>query len=87
MTNSTKRWLQAAWLVLIATLVALHFVHLRADFPNHSPWMDDWAKYTDEGWYGNAAVRAEPRGELPDGRTGAGISGLPPEGVRRWQRL
>src|ERR1700760_4257530 len=34
----------------------LHFVHLTADFPNHSPWMD-WSKYTDEGWYGDAAIR------------------------------
>ena len=40
----------------IAGLLALHFVHLRADFPNFSPWMD-YAKYTDEGWYGNAAIR------------------------------
>lgn len=37
-------------------LYALHFVHLRADFPNYSPW-PDWAKYTDEGWYGSAAIR------------------------------
>ena len=36
----------------------LHALHLRADFPNHSPWVFDWAKYTDEGWYGNAAIRA-----------------------------
>lgn len=45
--------------VLLATaaaLYALHFVHLRADFPNHSAW-SDWAKYTDEGWYGLAAIR------------------------------
>ena len=34
----------------------MHFIHLRADFPNHSSWID-WAKYTDEGWYGSAAVR------------------------------
>lgn len=34
----------------------LHFLHLLADFPNHSTWMD-WAKYTDEGWYGDAAIR------------------------------
>ena len=53
-----KRWLYAAWLVAIAVLAALHGLHLRADFPNHSPWMFDWAKYTDEGWYGNAAIRA-----------------------------
>ena len=36
----------------------LHALNLRADFPNHSPWMFDWAKYTDEGWYGNAAIRS-----------------------------
>ncbi len=36
-------------------LFAAHFLHLDADFPNFSPWMD-YAKYTDEGWYGNAAV-------------------------------
>ena len=35
---------------------ALHFLHLTADFPNNAPWMD-WAKYTDEGWYGDAAIR------------------------------
>lgn len=37
-------------------LYALHFPHILADFPNHSPWMD-YAKYTDEGWYANAATR------------------------------
>jgi 4-amino-4-deoxy-L-arabinose transferase-like glycosyltransferase len=44
------------WWAAIAALFALHFVHLRADFPNFSPWMD-YAKYTDEGWYANAAIR------------------------------
>lgn len=39
-----------------AVFFGLHFVHLTADFPNHSPWMD-WSKYTDEGWYGDAAIR------------------------------
>src|ERR1700758_4285875 len=43
------------WLAGIAVLFALHAVHLRADFPNNSPWMD-YSKYTDEGWYGKAAV-------------------------------
>lgn len=57
MTFAGKRWVYAAWLLLIAAFAAMHFVHLRADFPNHSPWMDDFAKYTDEGWYSNAAVR------------------------------
>jgi 4-amino-4-deoxy-L-arabinose transferase-like glycosyltransferase len=42
----------------IAGFAALHAVHLRADFPNGSPWLFDWAKYTDEGWYGAAAIRA-----------------------------
>ena len=43
-------------LLLAAVFFGLYFVHLKADFPNHSPWMD-WAKYTDEGWYGDAAIR------------------------------
>ena len=58
MTNSSKRWLYAVWLVFIGSFAVLHALHLRADFPNHSPWYMDWAKYTDEGWYGNAAIRA-----------------------------
>jgi hypothetical protein len=41
--------------------LTLHALHLSADFPNHSPWMD-WAKYTDEGWYGDAAIRHFQRG-------------------------
>jgi hypothetical protein len=43
-------------LAVAAVFFALHFFHLTADFPNNSPWMD-WAKYTDEGWYGDAAIR------------------------------
>ncbi|HEY4008605.1 MAG TPA: hypothetical protein VGM11_00520 [Acidobacteriaceae bacterium] len=43
-------------LAVAAVFFSLHFVHLTADFPNNSPWMD-WAKYTDEGWYGDAAIR------------------------------
>src|SRR5271165_6914362 len=54
----SKRWWYAAWLALIGVFALLHGLHLRADFPNHSPWLVDWAKYTDEGWYGNAAIRA-----------------------------
>jgi 4-amino-4-deoxy-L-arabinose transferase-like glycosyltransferase len=50
------RVVEAALLLVAAIFFALHFVHLKADFPNHSPW-DDWSKYTDEGWYGNAAIR------------------------------
>jgi hypothetical protein len=52
-----------AVLLLVATIfLALHALHLSADFPNHSPWMD-WAKYTDEGWYGDAAIRHFQRGQ------------------------
>ncbi len=58
MSNSSRRWLYAIWLLLIAVFAIVHALNLRADFPNHSPWYMDWAKYTDEGWYGNAAVRA-----------------------------
>ena len=43
------------WIVALTVLAALHAVHLRADFPNYSPWMD-YSKYTDEGWYGKAAI-------------------------------
>jgi len=50
------RLVQVALLAVAAVFYALHFVHLKADFPNHSPW-PDWAKYTDEGWYGSAAIR------------------------------
>jgi hypothetical protein len=60
--GAAQRWLRRAgvalWLAGIAGFAALHAMHLRADFPNHSPWIFDWAKYTDEGWYGDAAVRA-----------------------------
>jgi len=56
--NRLKRWLFAGWLAVICVFALLHALHLGADFPNHTPWYSDWAKYTDEGWYGNAAVRA-----------------------------
>lgn len=54
----SKRWSYAVWLSFIFGFAFLHALHLRADFPNHSPWYMDWAKYTDEGWFGNAAIRA-----------------------------
>jgi 4-amino-4-deoxy-L-arabinose transferase-like glycosyltransferase len=52
---------EAILLFVAAIFLALHALHLNADFPNHSPWMD-WAKYTDEGWYGDAAIRYFQRG-------------------------
>jgi hypothetical protein len=48
--------IHATLLLIAAVFFALHFLHLNADFPNKSPWMD-WSKYTDEGWYGDAAIR------------------------------
>lgn len=53
-----RRWAYAVWLIVIGGFAVLHALHLSADFPNNTPWIFDWAKYTDEGWYGNAAVRA-----------------------------
>jgi hypothetical protein len=55
------RTLEAALLLVSAIFLILHAFHLSADFPNHSPWMD-WAKYTDEGWYGDGAIRHFQRG-------------------------
>lgn len=59
--NFTIGLVELVLLTVAAVFVALHCLHLRADFPNHSPWMD-WAKYTDEGWYGDAAIRHFQRG-------------------------
>lgn len=56
MTAKFTRVGYRVWFVLIVGFAIMHFAHLRADFPNRSPWMQDGAKYTDEGWYGNAAV-------------------------------
>jgi 4-amino-4-deoxy-L-arabinose transferase-like glycosyltransferase len=53
--------LSATFLLLSAVFWGLHLVHLGADFPNGSSWVD-WAKYTDEGWYGDAAIRHYLRG-------------------------
>jgi hypothetical protein len=53
-----KRGLLAAWVAAICVFALLHGLHLDADFPNRTVWHSDWAKYTDEGWYGNAAMRA-----------------------------
>ena len=47
---------EALLLLAAAVFLCLHAVHLTADFPNFSPWKD-WSKYTDEGWYGDAAIR------------------------------
>lgn len=59
--SGALRLLNVALLVVASALFSAHYLHLTADFPNHSPWMD-WAKYTDEGWYGDAAIRTLERG-------------------------
>src|SRR5579875_338545 len=53
---SKSRIFTFLWTAAVCALYAVHLFHLRADFPNYSPWMD-YSKYTDEGWYGSAAVR------------------------------
>lgn len=60
-TQIAVRVAEGAMLLLAAAFLCLHAVHLQADFPNYSPWMD-WSKYTDEGWYGDAAIRHYSRG-------------------------
>ena len=52
-----ERWLHKIFLLLALLLCLLRFAYLRADFPDHSPWMVDQAKFTDEGWWANGAVR------------------------------
>jgi hypothetical protein len=61
LSTKTARAVEALLLLAAAVFLALHGLHLKADFPNHSPWMD-WAKYTDEGWYGDGAIRHFQRG-------------------------
>ena len=56
--RSLPRWIYVLWLLVIGGFAVLHALNLSADFPNHTPWHVDYAKYTDEGWYGNAAIRA-----------------------------
>jgi hypothetical protein len=57
--NSTlaRRWIRISAWSMVAVLSILKFCYLTADFPNDSPWMIDQAKFTDEGWWANAAVR------------------------------
>src|ERR1700761_2743450 len=55
--SATERWLQTIFLSATILLCLIRFSFLRADFPNHSPWIMDEAKYTDEGWWASGAVR------------------------------
>jgi len=51
-----RRWLRIGIWAAVAALSVVKFCYLSADFPNESPWMMDQAKFTDEGWWANAAV-------------------------------
>jgi 4-amino-4-deoxy-L-arabinose transferase-like glycosyltransferase len=55
--KAAQRWLPITLLSLAFILCLTRFTWLHADFPNHSPWMLDEAKYTDEGWWASGAVR------------------------------
>jgi len=50
------RWFRIVGWTLVAALSLAKFFYLDADFPNWSLWMIDQAKFTDEGWWGSAAV-------------------------------
>jgi hypothetical protein len=54
--SPAKRWFRIALWTIAGALSILKFFRLTADFPNDSPWMIDQAKFTDEGWWANAAV-------------------------------
>ncbi len=51
-----RLWVNSGLVLLTVLVYGLYFLHLTADFPNQFP-LQDWAKYTDEGWYANAAIR------------------------------
>jgi hypothetical protein len=55
-SNSARRWFPIALWTIVCVLSILKFFYLTADFPNDSMWMIDQAKFTDEGWWGSAAV-------------------------------
>jgi hypothetical protein len=55
-SGAARGWARIAVGSLVGALSVLKFFYLTADFPNWSPWMIDQAKFTDEGWWGGAAV-------------------------------
>jgi 4-amino-4-deoxy-L-arabinose transferase-like glycosyltransferase len=55
--QTSERRVHAILVSVALLLCLLRFAFLRADFPNHSPWMLDQAKFTDEGWWSSGAVR------------------------------
>ncbi len=61
-SSPVRRRLFVAFWIAVLAVASLRYVHLSADFPNNTPWMDDQAKYTDEGWYASGAVVHEITG-------------------------
>jgi hypothetical protein len=55
-SGSAARWIRISLWIVICLLSVAKCCYLRADFPNYSLWMIDQAKFTDEGWWGSAAV-------------------------------
>jgi 4-amino-4-deoxy-L-arabinose transferase-like glycosyltransferase len=53
---AARRTLRIAFWIAIVAFGLSRFLWLASDFPNDSQWMVDQAKFTDEGWWGNAAV-------------------------------
>jgi 4-amino-4-deoxy-L-arabinose transferase-like glycosyltransferase len=41
---------------LLTLLGIAALLHLNADFPHHSRWIDDAARFADEGWYASGAL-------------------------------
>ena len=75
-------------LVLCALLYATYFLHLRADYPGVLPLVD-WARYTDEGWYGGAALHHAQTGQwfTPNGFNPAVALPVWPLVLRAWFAL
>ena len=72
----------------LALLCALYFVHLGADFPDVARW-NDWARFTDEGWYSSAAVQHVLNGHwiFPGGFNAAAALPVWPVLLRAWFTL
>lgn len=86
--HSTERGVFLTLALLSALLYMLYFVHLRADYPALLPGVD-WARYTDEGWYGGAALYHARSGQwfVPNGFNPAVALPLWPLLLRAWFAL
>jgi hypothetical protein len=49
-------------LAVLLLLTVFGFLHLDADFPNRARWIDDAAKFTDEGWWASGAIHHQLTG-------------------------